>query len=78
MRRYFLTLMIVLALPVLSWGQQAAGQHVLPERRDTVALDAVALDTIRQAYPDREMVGIDCRAVIRQHGSLHCCTMQYY
>ena len=41
-------------------------------------LDAVALDTIRQAYPDREMVGIDCRAVIRQHGSLHCCTMQYY
>ena len=41
-------------------------------------LDAVAIDTIRQAYADREMVGIDCRAVIRQHGSLHCCTMQYY
>lgn len=48
MRRYFLTLMIVLALPVLSWGQQAAGQHVLPERRDTVALDTVALDTVQQ------------------------------
>ena len=41
-------------------------------------LDSEAMATIRQAYPDREMVGIDCRTVIRQHGSLHCCTMQYY
>ena len=41
-------------------------------------LDAEALRTIGEAYPDREIVGIDCRAVIRQHGSLHCCTMQYY
>jgi agmatine/peptidylarginine deiminase len=22
-------------------------------------------------------VGIDCRSIIKQHGSLHCCTMQY-
>ncbi|MDE6001941.1 MAG: agmatine deiminase family protein [Prevotella sp.] len=41
-------------------------------------LDAEAMRIIGQAFPDREMVGIDCRAVIRQHGSLHCCTMQYY
>ena len=41
-------------------------------------LDAEALHIIAQAFPDREIVGIDCRAVIRQHGSLHCCTMQYY
>lgn len=41
-------------------------------------LDTEAIHIIRQAYPDREIVGIDCRAVIRQHGSLHCCTMQYY
>ena len=41
-------------------------------------LDAEALRIIAQAFPDREIVGIDCRAVIRQHGSLHCCTMQYY
>lgn len=40
--------------------------------------DDQARGIIQQAYPDREMVGIDCRAVIRQHGSLHCCTMQYY
>ena len=41
-------------------------------------LDQEAMDIIRQAFPDREMVGIDCQAVIKQHGSLHCCTMQYY
>lgn len=41
-------------------------------------LDAEAMHTIALAFPDRKIVGIDCRAVIRQHGSLHCCTMQYY
>ena len=41
-------------------------------------LDTEAMHTIGQAFPDREIVGIDCRAVIKQHGSLHCCTMQYY
>ena len=41
-------------------------------------LDREACVIIQQAFPDREMVGIDCRPVIRQHGSLHCCTMQYY
>ncbi len=41
-------------------------------------LDREAMQIIGQAFPDREIVGIDCRAVIKQHGSLHCCTMQYY
>jgi agmatine/peptidylarginine deiminase len=41
-------------------------------------LDQEAMRIIAQAFPDREIVGIDCRPVIRQHGSLHCCTMQYY
>ena len=41
-------------------------------------LDAEAMRIVGLAYPDREIVGIDCRPVIRQHGSLHCCTMQYY
>ena len=39
--------------------------------------DAEALRLIGEAFPDREIVGIDCRAVIKQHGSLHCCTMQF-
>lgn len=41
------------------------------------ATDAEALATISQAFPCREVVGIDCRSLIRQHGSLHCCTMQF-
>ena len=41
-------------------------------------LDAEAIRIIGEAYPDRDIIGIDCCAVIKQHGSLHCCTMQYY
>lgn len=41
-------------------------------------LDAEALGTIGEAFPGRDIVGLDCRTIIRQHGSLHCCTMQYY
>ena len=40
-------------------------------------LDAEALRLIGEAFPDREIVGIDCRSIIKQHGSLHCCTMQF-
>ena len=51
---------------------------VLVPTYDQPDLDAEALRIIGEAFPDREIVGIDCRAVIKQHGSLHCCTMQYY
>lgn len=39
--------------------------------------DSQALAQLRLAFPDREVVGIDCRVLILQHGSLHCSTMQY-
>ena len=51
---------------------------VLVPTYDQPDLDQEAMDVIQQAFPDREIVGIDCCAVIKQHGSLHCCTMQYY
>ena len=38
--------------------------------------DAEALRIVQQAFPDREMIGIDARTIIRQHGSVHCLTMQ--
>lgn len=41
-------------------------------------LDKRAMGIISEAFPDREIIGIDCRTVIKQHGSLHCCTMQLY
>lgn len=40
-------------------------------------LDKQALRIIGQAFPGRDVVPVDCRTVIRQHGSLHCCTMQF-
>lgn len=39
--------------------------------------DEEALAVFRKTFPDREVVGVDCSALIRQHGSLHCVTMQY-
>jgi len=39
--------------------------------------DEEAHKTIQKAFKGYEIVGIDCRTLIRQHGSLHCCTMQY-
>ena len=39
--------------------------------------DQMAKAVLQQAFPNREIVGIDCQALIKQHGSLHCITMQY-
>ena len=39
--------------------------------------DGMAAEVLAQAFPGREIIGIDCRTLIKQHGSLHCVTMQY-
>lgn len=39
--------------------------------------DQEALRTIGLAFPGRDIIGVDSRTVIRQHGSLHCLTMQF-
>lgn len=39
--------------------------------------DELALKIIEVAFPEYEVVGIDCNALIKQHGSLHCVTMQF-
>lgn len=38
--------------------------------------DRAALKAVGKAFPGYDIVGIDCRTLIRQHGSLHCVTMQ--
>jgi agmatine deiminase len=38
--------------------------------------DRLALEVIGQAFPGREIVGVDCLPLLEQHGSLHCVTMQ--
>ena len=50
---------------------------VLVPTYDQPDLDAEAMRVIGETFPGREIVGIDCRSIIKQHGSLHCCTMQY-
>ncbi|MDD2437992.1 MAG: agmatine deiminase family protein [Massilibacteroides sp.] len=39
--------------------------------------DKKARALLQQAFPDREVIGINCLPLIKQHGSLHCVTMQY-
>ena len=39
--------------------------------------DAVAKKQLQRAFPNKEIVCIDCRTLIKQYGSLHCITMQY-
>ncbi len=41
------------------------------------AKDKLAAQMLRISFPDHEIVSVDCRALIRQHGSLHCVTMQF-
>ena len=45
--------------------------YAQPER------DTLAAAVIGQAFPGREVISIDASTVVRQHGSLHCLTMQY-
>ena len=38
--------------------------------------DNLAIQTVKIAFPDHKVIGIDCTTLIKQHGSLHCATMQ--
>ncbi len=40
-------------------------------------LDKVALSQLQKAFPEKEITGVNCLTLIKQHGSLHCVTMQY-
>ena len=42
-----------------------------------VKQDAEALQIFRNSFKDRDIVEIDCSVLIRQHGSLHCATMNF-
>ena len=51
---------------------------VLVPTYDQPTLDMAACETVAEAFPDRDIIPIDSRIIIRQHGSIHCLTMQYY
>jgi agmatine/peptidylarginine deiminase len=39
--------------------------------------DEEALEIFRETFKDREVIGVDCSVLVRQHGSLHCVTMNF-
>lgn len=41
------------------------------------ATDDLACRQLQRAFPRHAIIPVDCRVLIRQHGSLHCSTMQY-
>ncbi len=51
------------------------GPILMPVYQDTMA-DQRAADQLAAAFPGREILTIDCKSLIVQHGSLHCMTMQ--
>lgn len=51
---------------------------VLMPTYDCEEKDNAAKGVLQMAFPDRRIVGVDCRVLVKQHGSLHCVTMQYY
>ncbi|ACK65060.1 Agmatine deiminase [Rippkaea orientalis PCC 8801] len=50
------------------------GAVLVPTYRDKA--DEIALKQIQKAYPNHEMIGLDCLPLIYQFGSLHCISMQ--
>ena len=52
------------------------GAVLMPTYGDS-ANDTKAKEQLHKAFPHHNIVGIDCRPLITQHGSLHCCTMQF-
>jgi agmatine/peptidylarginine deiminase len=42
-----------------------------------VSQDEKALEILQGCFPNRKVIGVNCRILIEQHGSLHCVTMQY-
>ncbi|MDY2584137.1 agmatine deiminase family protein [Helicobacter sp.] len=39
--------------------------------------DALAIEILQKACPKHKIIPIDCSVLIRQHGSLHCISMQF-
>lgn len=72
------------AQPILDDGRRLAASYanflivngavLMPAYGDPA--DAKAAEVMQAAFPDREIVQIDCRPIIWQNGSLHCLTMQ--
>ncbi len=52
------------------------GALIVPTYKDKN--DKIALEILQQFFPDRNIIGVDASIFIREHGSLHCATMNFY
>ena len=65
-------------LPATYANYLVLNNTVLFPTYDTPELDQQAEAQLAIAFPGYELIGINCTALIKQHGSLHCATMQLY
>jgi len=63
-------------LPATYANYLVTGRAVLMPTYGQPHNDLMAGQTLKTVFADREIIPVDCRALIRQHGSLHCATMQ--
>ncbi len=52
------------------------GAVLMPTYGDA-STDLKAKERLQEAFPHHDIIGIDCQTLIIQHGSLHCCTIQF-
>lgn len=65
-------------LPATYANYLATGNDVFVPLYSQPEYDRRALDCIGKAFPESVIVGVECTTLLKQHGSLHCSTMQLY
>lgn len=65
-------------LPATYANYLVTDKHIFMPVYNQKANDMLACQTMKIVYPDHEIVPIDCTALLFQHGSLHCSTMQLH
>lgn len=63
-------------LPATYANYLVTGRNVFMPVYGQPQKDELACRTVRIAYPEHKVIPVDCRSLLRQHGSLHCATMQ--
>lgn len=65
-------------LPATYANYLVTGETVFYPTYSQPEKDKAASECLKEAFPHHDIVGIDCRVLLLQHGSLHCSTMQLY
>jgi len=63
-------------LPATYANFLVTNHNVLMPTYSQPQLDNIAISNLQTAFPSHNVIGINCNALIKQHGSLHCITMQ--